>query len=211
MDPRIEPYVEAARGYVRRALSLELDQSPESLAYVDHYVRSTRGATFEPDVLRLTAAALGAYFGEVLIASFGGGWSLEGGEASPERWRVELDPPTLTLSPVSMAAHALAGAKAAELGAYDDHVTPPLRDAAALAQLLESSAPVDADYFYSLTGRFEAVEQMRELLAEIERRRQAGPPPDEVDPDADDADDQAPPNNPNNNNNNNNNDEPALN
>ena len=85
-----------------------------------------------------------------------------------------------------MAAHALAGAKAAELGAYDDHVTPPLRDAAALAQLLESSAPVDADYFYSLTGRFEAVEQMRELLAEIDRRRQAGPPPDEVDPDADD-------------------------
>ncbi|MEO6954955.1 MAG: hypothetical protein ABI321_24360 [Polyangia bacterium] len=185
MDPRIEPYVEAARGYVRRALSLELDTSPESLAYIDHYVRSTRGTTFEPDVLRLTAAALGAYFGEVLIASFGGGWALEGGEASPERWRVELDPPTLTLSPVSMAAYALAGAKAAELGAFDDHVTPPMRDAAALAQLLESSAPVDADYFYSLTGRFEGVEQMRELLAEIDRRRQAGPPPDEVDPDAD--------------------------
>ena len=187
MDPRtasiVNPYVEAARSYVRRALELELDGSPESLAYVDHYAR-TQGAAapLEADVLRLSAAALGAYFGEVVIQAFGGGWTIEAGtESTPEKWRVELDPPSLGFSPVSMAAYALAGPKAAELGAYDDHLAPPFRDAAALEQLLAQRPPIDQDYYYSLTGRFELIEEVRELLAEIERRRQGGPPPDEPD------------------------------
>ena len=64
-----------------------------------------------------------------------------------------------------------------EVAGYDDRITPPLRDAAALAQLLESTPPVDAEVYYSLTGRFEAIAQMRELLAEIARRREEGPPP----------------------------------
>ncbi len=187
LDPRVAPFVEAARGYVRRALGLELDESPESLAYVDHYVRVTReekaGAPLETDVLRLAAAALGGYFGQVLLTSFGGAWIIESGaETSPERWRIELDPPTLTLHPVGLAACALAGG---EVAGFDDHIAPPFRDAAALAQLLETSVPVDAEFFYSLTGRYEAIEQMRELLAEIDRRRQGGPPPE---PPSDDDD-----------------------
>jgi len=180
VDPRVAPFVEAARGYVRRALSLELDQSSESLAYVDHYVRGIRdGQTkLEPDVLRLSASALGAYFGEVLISAFGGVYVIElGTDATPERWRVELDTPTLSLYPVALAACALSGG---EVAGYDDRVTPPFRDAAALSQLLDGAAPVDAEYYYSLTGRFEAIAQMRELLVEIDRRRQAGPPADEL-------------------------------
>jgi hypothetical protein len=183
MDPRTEPlvrpFIEAARGYLRRALSLELDGSPESLAYVDHYARTTReagpGGQLEADVLRLAAAALGAYFGEVLIAAHGGGWSIEPGqEATPEQWRLELDPPSLAMYPIALAACALAGQ---EVPGYDDRITPPLRDAAALQQLLESTPPLDAEQYYSLTGRYEAIEQMRELLAEIARRREAGPDP----------------------------------
>lgn len=191
MDPRtasiVTPYVEAARSYVRRALELELDGSPESLAYVDHYARTQGSNALEADVLRLSAAALGAYFGEVVLQAFGGGWAIDPGtESTPEKWRVELDPPTLGFSPVAMAAYALAGAKAADLGTYDDHLAPPFRDAAALEQLLANRPPVDQDYYYSLTGRFELIEEVRELLAEIERRRQGGPPPDE-DPDDDSA------------------------
>jgi hypothetical protein len=173
----VRPFVEAARGYVRRVLSVELDGSPESLAFVDHYVQTARkdapGGKMESDVLRLAAAAIGAYFGEVLIGAWGGAWVIDPGrESHPEDWRIELDPPSLTLRPVALAACALAGA---EVPGYDDRVSPPFRDAAALQQLLERSAPVAEDVFYSLTGRYEAMEQMRELLAEIARRREAGP------------------------------------
>jgi hypothetical protein len=176
MDPRVTPFVEAARGYVRRALKLELDMSPESLAYVDHYARTTREAQpdgkLAADVLRLAASALGAYFGEVLLAAHGGQWVIESGaEAAPERWRIELDPPSLSLSPVALAAGALAGD---EVPGYDDRVTPSLQDAVALQQLLEATPPIDADMFYSLTGRYETIEKMRDLLAEIARRRDGG-------------------------------------
>jgi len=176
-EPLVGPFVEAARGYVRRALSLELDSSAESLAYVDHYARTTRkagpGGKLEADVLRLAAAALGAYFGEVLIAAHGGAWEIQpGDETSPERWRVELDPPTLALHPIALAACALAGE---EVPGYDDRISPPLQDAAALQQLRETAPPMDEEQYYSLTGRYEAIEKMRELLAEIARRRAAGP------------------------------------
>jgi hypothetical protein len=186
VDPRVAPFVEAARGYIRRALSVELDLSPESLAYVDHYVRSTsadKSAPLEDDVLRLASAALGAYFGEVLIAAFGGDWIIGAqDDAHPERWKLELTPPMLSMHPAALAASALAGA---EVAGYDDRIAPPFRDAAALQQLLESSAPVDTELYYSLTGRLEAIEQMRGFLAEIDRRRQAGPPSGSEDPEED--------------------------
>lgn len=185
-DPRVAPFVEAARGYVQRALKLALDLSPESLAYVDHYAQVTRAAgpdgKLEDDVLRLAAAALGAYFGEVLIAEHGGAWVIEHGkESQPETWRLELDPPSLSMHPVALAAGALAGA---EVPGYDDRIEPALMDAAALSQLLETSSPVPAELFYSLTGRHEAIALMRELLAEIARRREAGPGPELPDPDS---------------------------
>ncbi len=190
MDPRVAPFVEAARGYVRRALGLELDESSESLAYVDHYVRVTRqqkgGAPLEADVLRLAAAALGAYLGQVLIQSFGGAWIIEAGQdTAPERWRVELDPPTLSMYPVALAACALLGEEAP---GFDDRITAHFRDAAALQQLLETTVPIDAEFYYSLTGRFEAIEQMREFLAEIDRRRQGGPPPEAASDEDEDED-----------------------
>src|SRR5262249_53808942 len=128
-------------------------------------------------VLRLVASALGAYFGEVAIEAFGGAWVIDlGAENQPERWRVELEPPTLSFHPVGLAACAVISDEAP---GYDDRITPPFMDAAALAQPLESRPPVDAEMSYSLPGRFEAIGEMRELLAEIARRRAAGPPDDE--------------------------------
>ncbi len=184
MDARVAPFVEAARGYVRRAISLELDLGSDSLAYVDHYIGTLRTDAvrkLEPDVLRLTASALGAYFGEVLIEAFGGGWVIpQSAEQTPELWQLELDPPSVSLHPVALAACALAGET---VDGYEDRITPSLGDAAALQALLENKEPVEAAYFFSLTGRFELLEQTRELLAEIDRRRQAGPPPDAPDDD----------------------------
>ena len=93
----VQPFYDAARNYVKRAVGVELDDSEESLAYVDHYITTTAQAeALKPEVLALVAPALGAYLGQVAIARFGGKWVAEG--ADPADWRVELDPAPLVVS-----------------------------------------------------------------------------------------------------------------
>lgn len=165
--PPVQPFYDAARNYVKRAVGVELDDSEESLAYVDHYIASTaRAEALKPEVLALVAPALGAYLGQVAIARFGGKWVIEGDD--PAGWRVELAPAPLTFHPVGMAAEALRGD---EVEGYDasfttrDDLTGPLLEA------LESTPPVDEAYYYSLTGRLETLAHALDILIEIERRK----------------------------------------
>ena len=113
--PPVQPFYDAARNYVKRAVGVDLDDSEESLAYVDHYIASTaRAESLKPEVLALVAPALGAYFGQVAIARFGGKWVIEGDD--PADWHVELAPAPLSFHPVGMAAEALRGE---EVEGYD--------------------------------------------------------------------------------------------
>lgn len=166
--PPVQPFYDAALSYVQRALGVALDGSVESLAFVDHYIAASgRQAALKPEVLALTAAALGAYLGEVAIRRFGGRWVLDDA-AAPARWRIELEPAPLSFHPVGMAAEALRGD---EVEGYD--ATFAARDdlMGALSEALESSPPVDQAYYYSLTGRLETLEHALDILVEIERRK----------------------------------------
>src|SRR6476661_10865226 len=108
IPPAVQPFYDAARNYLKRALAVELDDSEESLAYVDHYIDQTaRAEALKPEVLALIAPALGAYLGQVAIKRFGGKWVAEGDD--PAGWRIELAPAPLTFHPVGMAAEALRG------------------------------------------------------------------------------------------------------
>ncbi|HEX9103940.1 MAG TPA: hypothetical protein VF997_17135 [Polyangia bacterium] len=152
---------------MQRALGVELDDSEESLAYVDHYINATaRAEALKPDVLALVAPALGAYLGQVAIARFGGRWVIEGQD--PAEWTVELAPAPLTFHPVGMAAEALRGEEVdgydASFAARDDLMGP-------LLEALESAPPVDEAYYYSLTGRFETLTHALDILVELERRK----------------------------------------
>jgi hypothetical protein len=163
----IQPFYDAARRYVERAVGVTLDGSEESLAYVDHYIQSTAKAEAQkPEVLALVAPALGAYLGEVAIAKLGGRWNVE--STDPAEWEVELEAAPLHFHPVGMAAEAL---RATEVEGYDasfgtrEELMGPLLDA------LEGAPPVAEDYYYSLTGRLETLEHAADILAELERRK----------------------------------------
>ncbi len=172
---QVEPFLAAARRYIQRALGVELDGSDTSLAFVDHYIDKTaRSEALKPDVLALIAPALGAYFGEVVIARLGGHWLIE--DADPNHWRVELEPAPLTFHPVGMAAEALRGG---EVDGFDGTFITRNDLTGPLSQALEGAPPVDAGYYYSLTGRLETLEHVTDLLVEIERkRREPLPDPD---------------------------------
>jgi hypothetical protein len=197
---------------VRRALGPELDSlddSEESLAFVDFYISRVRdGGKLSDEVLQLVGGALGVYLGEVARTKFGGRWvalppepvaqpaesSAEPAETAqpggagtpildsiddPAGWRLQLEAAPLLVDPIGMAKSALAwqappeALKDPETGdepaAEEDPVgfattpelTAPLR--AALARL----PPVSMDYYYSLTGRFETLSYVVELLAEL--------------------------------------------
>jgi hypothetical protein len=163
----IQPFYDAARRYVERAVGVSLDGSEESLAYVDHYIESTAKAeAIKPDVLALVAPALGAYLGEVAIAKLGGRWVLEG--ENPADWQVELEAAPLHFHPVGMAAEAL---RAGEVEGYDASFTTRDELMGPLLTALEAAPPVDEGYYYSLTGRLETLEHCADILAELERRK----------------------------------------
>jgi len=162
MTEKIQPFVAAARDYVKRAIGADLDGSDTSLAFVDHYIKQS--GTLSDAVLALVAPAIGAYFGEVAIAHLGGRWIIASDE--PAAWRVELARASLHFSPVGMAACALRGA---DLEGFDGNFHADPRFADALEEALASAPPIDEEYYYSLTGRLETLEQVQQLLVELDR------------------------------------------
>jgi hypothetical protein len=165
---QVSDYVRAAVDFVRRAVGMVLDGSDESLAVLDHYLGQV--PRDKPEVLELVAPAVGAYFGEVVRRRYGGEWRLSG---EPAAWRLSLEGGGISFSPVGMAAAAVCRA---EVEGYDAEMAldPARREDVEAA--LERAAPVTEEYFYSLTGRFETIHYVLDLLAGVRAREREREP-----------------------------------
>ncbi|MCA9691274.1 MAG: hypothetical protein R3A51_23165 [Nannocystaceae bacterium] len=173
------------RAQVRRSISTELDDSVVSLAFVDHYLASARDEAREP-ILALLAAGAGAYYGELVRREFGGQWIGDG--EHPRRLRLLLTPQFVHFSPVDQALEAIVGRSLAPDdprippgppldASFHLDARPPGADERARADArgpsdedwihaqLERLPAISADAFYSLTGRFETLQLILELLA----------------------------------------------
>jgi hypothetical protein len=176
---------------LRRALDVEIPEDKSALAYVDHYLALLREETREP-IVSLVAAGAGAWFGELIRREMGGLWIGDGSD--PRRLRLLLEPQFVHFSPVDMAYEAIfVGSPdpgdpripegAALDGAYHLRKRPvrdedeaeahtenegdeePQSDHEWVADRLAEAPPVPEDQFYSLTGRFETLQLILELLA----------------------------------------------
>ena len=164
---------------LERALGLELreDLGKTALAYTDHYLSLLRDETREP-IVSLVAAGAGAWFGELVRREIGGQWIGDGED--PRRLRLLLERQFVYFSPVYLAYEAIFSGSpdpgdprlphgATLDGAY--HLrkqTEPgdeIDDHAWVTDRLAEAAPVSEDVFFSLTGRFETLELILELLA----------------------------------------------
>jgi hypothetical protein len=172
---------EAFREQVRRAIDCELDWSETSLAFVDHYLTLARDETREA-ILTLLAGGAGAYFGEVVRREIGATWIGDGRD--PRRLRLLLSPQLIHFAPVDLAFEAIrrgeeAGGETGVLDTafrLDDKAPPPEEgpdgqprqrqdDASWVDARLSELPPVASDLYYSLTGRFETLKLILELLA----------------------------------------------
>ena len=247
----------AASDYVQRAIGCDLDDSEESLAFVDHYIDSVRsGGVLRDEVLELVAVALGVYLGEVIRTKFGGRWVSLPPEPStiaarprdasgagsadttptgdtpildsiddPVGWRLQLAAVPLLADPIGMALRAIRRPEpGAELPAVPETALLPDSDdeseaetpistgtgdlmedgedpvgfattpalTAALRTALARLPPVSIDYYFSLTGRFETLTYVVELLAEMQHQEaEKNAPPAEADSDPESAADSA--------------------
>jgi hypothetical protein len=176
----VDDLVRSFREQVRRALHVELDSSPTSLAFIDHYIRLAQSEDREA-IVTLVAAGAGAYYGELVRQIIGGAWIGDGED--PRRLRLLVAPAFVYFSPIDQALQAIVAGSGEEddmqVSAIDDafHVAAGgVRDDGTAPESVESDAtwlearmselpPVPEDEFYTLTCRFETLQVMLELLA----------------------------------------------
>jgi hypothetical protein len=136
--------------FVRRALSLTLDYTAETLPLLDHYLSSVPHD--QPDTVRLVAATAGAYFGEVARRTLGGSWE-DREDQSPIDWKLRLTG-DVTFTPGGMAALAILQA---ESEGVDGETDVPGEARGRVEDALNARGRVGEDEFYSLSGRLEVL------------------------------------------------------
>jgi hypothetical protein len=149
--------------FVSEAVGLTLDYTPDTLPILDHYLREgARGASAE--IRELLAPAAGAYFGEVVRRGMSGvRWHAPGDEY--RAYRLEFEAFFLCFNPLGAALEVLLQGDALEWGATFqmlDEAREPVREA------LERSPELSPDDYYTLSVRFEVIEQVADLLSALE-------------------------------------------
>ena len=147
--------------YVKKALSIELDYTPDTLPLLDHYLRSASGISQE-EVLSLVAPAAGAYFGEVVRRQLGPcRWHWLEGDFSA--CRLEFERCFLSFNPMGSALAAILGSDAEH---YGGQLSLLPEDEAMVKESLERVGEVSEEDYYRLAVRYEAIEQVVSLLIE---------------------------------------------
>lgn len=141
--------------FVRRAIGIALDYTPETLPVLDHYLAGVPDDNDE--TVALVAATAGAYFGEVARRILGGEWGDTAG--SPTEWELTVAG-SLRLTPGAFAREAILTVDTGE-AVYD----VPDADRAAVEDALEAKGEVAEDEYYSLCGRLETMQLIADVLA----------------------------------------------
>lgn len=146
--------------FVKRALRIELDYTPDTLPILDHYLRQAQGE--HDELINLLGPAAGAYFGEVVRRQLG-----------PSRWhwvsddfsecRIEFDRCFLSFNPIGCALEAVLGR---EVEGYGSQLVLLPEDEGIVQASLERTGEVRAEDYYRLAVRFEVLEQVVALLVD---------------------------------------------
>jgi hypothetical protein len=162
----VRDLAESCVRFVRDALQLELDYTPETLPILDHYLKE-RAAEAQPELQELVAPATGAYFGEVIRRCMSGArWYAPAGDYRGQR--IEFDAFFLTFNPTGVAMEVLTGQDADGWGAHY-HVLDEARSAVTAS--LEATAQVDNSDYFTLSLRLEVLQQIADVLMSLEHRQ----------------------------------------
>jgi hypothetical protein len=149
---RVADLAGACVRFVAARYGIMLDYSPDTLSFVDQWVRDAREELARrPEVGEIVQTSAGAYLGEVVRRAFGGMWLLPDEVAG---WRLCLSTVYCAFNPVGMMREALLLDRAEGWQAHFE-LDPGERDA--VEQRLEALPQVDEDEFFAPTTRFDVV------------------------------------------------------
>ncbi len=155
---KVWEYARQALDYVESTLNFKLDFTAETLPVLDHYLRSIPD---DQDELRsLVAFTSGAYFGEVIRGHLGGRWLIQ---SAPETWRLVL-PTGVTFSPAGVALEAITH-KDEDKIPVSFYFPEPLQ--VHIEGILGRMGELSEENYYSLSGRFDTLEHIEEVLIAI--------------------------------------------
>ncbi len=164
--------------FVRDALGVELDFTPETLPILDHYLLAARETITDRLELReLVWRCAGAYYGELVRRRYNGFWHLP--NADVHTWRVNQRRVLLSFNPVGVVAEAMAGSEDSEGPTGALRLARP--DQEEIARRLAEMPPLPEDQFYLLSTRLEVIDTVVEHLRV--RMDQGGQAEFEFDPD----------------------------
>jgi hypothetical protein len=157
--PQVAELAAACVRYVAARYGATLDFAPETLSFVDHWLRDARSDLVErPEAAEVVQASAGAYLGEVIRNAFGGHWVADG--PHPE-WRLEFERVYCAFNPIGMAREALLLEPAEGWHAHFE-LDPAESDA--MEQRLAALPPAPADEFYAPSTRFDVVSILFDAL-----------------------------------------------
>lgn len=157
--------------FVQAAVGIRPDYTPETLPLVDHYIAEVRAnLATRPEVLDLTAQAVGAYFGEVVRRHLVGFWHVP----SPNHhdWLLCGESAYFAVNPIGVGYEAVTG--------RSDHDGPTAaiklasEDRDAVAAKLSSLPPVPEDEYYTLSARLEVLETIVDVVLTLAQDRGYG-------------------------------------
>jgi len=141
--------------FVERAVGIRPDFSMETLSLVDHYALAARAEVARrPEILDLTAQALGAYFGEVVRRNLGAFWVLP--SPNYHDWTLCGETAYVSINPIGVGYDALLGST--------DHSGPSSQlklsgqDRAQLVIRLENLPETAEGEYFTLCTRLEVLE-----------------------------------------------------
>lgn len=157
----------SCRRFVKNALEIELDGTPDTLPLLDHYLGILRADTHREDVTGMVVPAVGAYLGEVARSVVDDGqWSCpEGTDGLPDyaNWRIVCQRVPLRFNPLGMALECAVQSDASGWGAHFD--LPKDQQATAQAYLSSIGDQIRSDDYYRLSVRLEVLESVYQILA----------------------------------------------
>jgi hypothetical protein len=157
--PNVAELAAACVRFVATRYGVALDFAPETLSFVDHWLREARGELAErPEAAEIVQAAAGAYLGEVIRLAFGGYWVAEGDHAD---WRLELERVYCAFNPIGMAREALL-LEPAE--GWHAHFELDPGEAEAIERRLAALPPAPDEEYYAPSTRFDVVSILFEAL-----------------------------------------------
>jgi hypothetical protein len=157
--PQVADLAAACLRFVSARYGATLDFQPDTLSFVDHWLRDARADVLErPEAIDVVQASAGAYLGEVIRRTFGGHWVAEGHHAG---WRLELERVYCWFNPIGMAREALM-LDTAE--GWHAHFELDPAESEAMEERLAALPPATSDEYYAPSTRFDVVSILFDAL-----------------------------------------------